>query len=469
MTNAAPAASPTTSPSHSFALSAAAPAARVLARGWLHLALAALVGSGLVVLLVVLARAPGIHEILPFIASFRTALVIHVDLTVLVWFLACAGLLTALTLKEGTGISLGRIALGLAWAGGAILAFSPFLAPGVPHMNNYVPVLANAPFLVGLLIFAAGTTLMALAGLFFAPLPFNAAPGEIVLRLGIKSALLILLVATAMVFWTWSLIPPSVEIGEYYFELLFWGGGHVLQFTHTQLVMVAWLWLASRVAGGVSLSPRVAALLLLLGAAPAFAGPVIHEMLPVNSIDNRHAFTALMLWGAAISPLIVGLATLLAALRGGRESVIQPLRLSLLASLLLFGVGGVIGYLIQGINVTIPAHYHGSIVSVTLAYMGIIYLLLPQLGASPVAGKWPIWQSLLYGGGTLIHILGLAAAGGHDVQRKTAGAAQGLSGASETAMRIGQSGALLAVLAGVIFLVLVYRALGRKNALPPPA
>ena len=45
-----------------------------------------------------------------------------------------------------------------------------------------------------------------------------------------------------------------------------------------------------------------------------------------------------------------------------------------------FGIGGLIGFLISGSNVTIPAHYHGSIVGVTLALMGVCYLLLPKLG-----------------------------------------------------------------------------------------
>ena len=39
-----------------------------------------------------------------------------------------------------------------------------------------------------------------------------------------------------------------------------------------------------------------------------------------------------------------------------------------------------IGIFIAGTNVRIPAHYHGCIVGVTLALMGLVYHLLPQLG-----------------------------------------------------------------------------------------
>ena len=72
---------------------------RGLARAWLWLALAALVGSGLFSVLLVLARTPGINAWLPAGDFFRVALVVHVDLSVLVWFVAIAGLLWSLNLR----------------------------------------------------------------------------------------------------------------------------------------------------------------------------------------------------------------------------------------------------------------------------------------------------------------------------------------------------------------------------------
>ena len=71
------------------------------------------------------------------------------------------------------------------------------------------------------------------------------------------------------------------------------------------------------------------------------------------------------------------------------DAAARPLRAALLASVLLFAAGGVIGIFISGSNVRIPAHYHGCIVGVTLALMGLVYHLLPRLGyAAPPAG-WP--------------------------------------------------------------------------------
>ena len=67
-----------------------------LARGWLWLGLAALIGSGLFSILLVASRTPYVNQWLPSGNFFHIALVLHVDLSVLVWFVAMAGLLWSL-------------------------------------------------------------------------------------------------------------------------------------------------------------------------------------------------------------------------------------------------------------------------------------------------------------------------------------------------------------------------------------
>ncbi|MCX7146518.1 MAG: hypothetical protein NT042_10020, partial [Sulfuritalea sp.] len=118
----------------------------------------------------------------------------------------------------------------------------------------------------------------------------------------------------------------------------------------------------------------------------------------------------LMIWGHPyMAPLIlVGFLSLWAT----RKAEAHPAKSAFVASFFLFAVGGVLAYMIQGVNVVIPAHYHGSTVGVTLAFMGLAYVLLPQLGFGEVAGRMARWQPYVYGGGQLIHILGLAWSGG---------------------------------------------------------
>ena len=56
-----------------------------------------------------------------------------------------------------------------------------------------------------------------------------------------------------------------------------------------------------------------------------------------------------------------------------------------------------IGFMISGSNVRIPAHYHGCIVGVTLAMMGMVYRLLPQLGFAAPQSRAAAWQPAIYG------------------------------------------------------------------------
>ncbi len=69
---------------------------RAIALGWLGLALLAIIASGVFSVLLVAARTPFLAPLFPVADFFHVALVVHVDLSVLVWFVACAGLLWTL-------------------------------------------------------------------------------------------------------------------------------------------------------------------------------------------------------------------------------------------------------------------------------------------------------------------------------------------------------------------------------------
>ncbi|NOZ37172.1 MAG: cytochrome C oxidase subunit I, partial [Gammaproteobacteria bacterium] len=65
-----------------------------------------------------------------------------------------------------------------------------------------------------------------------------------------------------------------------------------------------------------------------------------------------------------------------------------------------------------------------------------------------------------YGTGQLMHIIGLAWSGGYGVQRKTAGAEQGLKQFEQIAgMGLMGLGGLISIIGGIIFLVVVYKSL----------
>lgn len=443
----------------SYRLDVAAGARQQLARAWLWLGLAALIGSGLLSVLLVISRTPGINRWLPVADLFHVALVVHVDLSVLVWFVALAGMLWSLD-GSGRHARLGRIALGLSGAGALAMAISPFGGSGAAIMANYIPVLTGPVFIGGLLAFAAGTTLLVLRRLLDAPKLGLAFDGRGALRFGLNAAAVATAVALLAFAWSWGALPTSLT-GKAYYEILFWGGGHALQFTWTILMLVAWLWLASECGGRVPLSPRLAVLMFTLALAAVFATPVAYLAYPIASVEHRAILTWAMRLGGGLALAPVGLAVVV-ALRTAPPAgpTLQPARAALVTSILLFAAGGAIGVVISGSNVRIPAHYHGCIVGVTLALMGVVLRLLPALGYDAPQGRLANWQPWIYAAGQLMHITGLVWSGGYGVQRKVAGAEQVLRTPSEIAgMGLMGLGGAIAIAGGLLFVVVVLRAM----------
>lgn len=435
---------------------------------WLMLGLASLVGAGLFSLLLVLARTPTIQEWLPFIDFFRVALVVHVDLSVLIWLLSMAGVLWALsTDRDLPGWD--RVSFWLAACGTAIVVVSPFVGAADPLMNNYVPVLRHPVFYTGLGMFAVGV----LSHLLRSAMTFSGLSthldGSAALQVGTKLAAVTAAVALAAFIASLVSIPSSME-GQAYFEFLFWGGGHVLQFTHTLLMMVVWVLLASNSACRFTLTPRLTLTYFLLMTLPVITVPFLYFAHDVVSPGHRLAFTELMKWGG-LSSLPLGLAIVASLWKADKpQGEGRYLRSTLLSSIGLFAVGGVIGFMISGLDIVIPAHYHGSTVAVTIAFMGLCYYLLPRLGFGELPPRLTFWQPIIYSGGQFLHIIGLAWTGGYGVQRKTAGLAQGLDRVSEVAgMGLMGLGGLISVIGGLLFLVVAYKSIRARGISQTPS
>ena len=447
-----------------YRLSVAADARRGLTTGWLLLGVTALVASGVFSVLLVLSRTPGLKELFSVADFFRVALVVHVDLSVLVWFVAFAGVFWSLA-GSRQWLPAGRAALVLCALGTLGMVVAPFVDAAPPVMANYVPVLDGPLFLASLLVFAAGAAMMVLRALFTTQLAGPRLDGAAALRLGLFGAAVSAAVALFAFLWSWLALPAGLDSRAYY-ELLFWGGGHVLQFTWTLLMLVAWLWLADAIGARLPLSPRVVLVLFALALLLVFLTPVVYLVYDVTSVEHRRLLTWMMRVGGGLSILPLGLALVLALARlRAVHSRARPLRAALVMSVLLFAAGGFIGFAINGANVKIPAHYHGCIVGITLALMGVAYELLPRLGFRAPSGRLATWQPYVYGTGQLLHIIGLVWSGGYGVQRKVGGADQVLNGVEQmAAMGLMGLGGLIAVVGGVLFLVVTGRCMlaGRR-------
>lgn len=441
---------------------------RRLAGGWLLLGLGALLASGVYVLLVVVSRTPGVQGLVPGEDFFHTALVVHVDLSVLVWFLAFAGFLWSQNVRP-RGLALAWLALALSATGAAGMAASPFLGASQPLMTNYVVILQHPLFFLSLGLLGTGFLLLILHTLMMARPVGPFVTDEGVLRFGLHAALVAAALAAGAFLWSYLAYPTYLQ-GKELYELLFWGGGHTLQYTHVLLMLVAWLWLARLGELPRPLPPRAALVILVLALFPALGTPFVYLAYPLDSPEHREALTWLMQFGGGLGALPLGLALVWSWLRAAAPSDTRAggARLAMGSSVALFGVGGVVGYLIVGSDVTVPAHYHGSVVAVTLAFMGLTYQLLPRFHLGWPPPRLARIQPPLYGIGTGIHLLGLAWSGINGVQRKTAGADQQLESWAELAgMGLMAVGGAIAVAGGSLFVLVVIMALGRRRSERP--
>ena len=420
---------------------------------WLKLGVFSLIAAGLFSLLLVLSRTPGAQDIIPWIDFFHTALVVHVNLSVLIWFMAFSCLFWSIYAGARLLI-LDKLALYLCIAGTGLLVVSPFLGADKPLLNNYIPVLQHPLFFWSIGLFSLGVLIQCVRVL-------SIWPGKSdVTKIAPYIAAVFTLVSIISLFISWLNVPADQDKLVYY-EYLFWGSGHVLQFSHTCLLLFSWLILLHYLGGKLSVSEKMTKWLFLILLLPLFYVVHIYVAREVFSPLHITEFTALMKYGGLFSlplGLVICWAFLTSKLDINDDN--KAAMAAFLSSIILFATGGIIGFLIHGVNVVIPAHYHGSIVGVTLAFMGIAYYLLPKFGYRKPDSKMAHMQPYVYAGGQLMHVLGLAWSGGYGVQRKTAGSAQGLDSLPEViGMGMMGLGGLISIIGGVLFLIVMLKSM----------
>jgi len=450
--------------SHIYSVSIPTDHRRQQVIAWLWLAVSTLLIAGIFAVLLVLSRTPFISELFPFEDFFHTALVIHVNLSSLVWILAVASALWTLNSRPIAPI-IGKTVFIIVVSGVLIMTLSPLSGNVTALMSNYIPVLDDRIFLGGLLLFALGMCLQVLLSLGIMFRVGALISGEGVIRFGLSCAAIGVCLALLAFSWSYLSVPGQLA-REIYYEILFWGGGHILQFTYTLLMMVAWLWLCSLAKLDLLLSPRVAIFLFTIGLLSIFLTPLIYMSHPATDPVHRQMFTQLMSFGGSLAVFPLGVAVMFALLNSRANVVRESIAWNaLLTSLLLFAVGGFMGFLIDGSNVKIPAHYHGCIVGVTLSLMGVFYHLLALLGFEKINAQWAIFQLRIYALGQFFHILGLLWSGGYGVERKVAGAEQWLNTAERIAgMGLMGIGGMLSAIGGMLFIILIMKNLISKSA-----
>ncbi len=423
------------------------------AKGWLKLAILSVALSGVAPLILLAGRASLYAEIASIKQWFVPVLVIHVNLSVGLWFLAMTMMLWRALLP---------VKLPLVWHGASVLSFllgvvmivlAPF-AGGEAFTSNYIPVQNNPVFFFGLSLILSSLVLM--LGAYLWTLLKQTSEGVIAFM--VNGNLLVLL--TALACFSFSIMQhPEGYGGEGYYESIFWAGGHILQFVYVQIAMIAWLWMAEKLAlhlPKISVIKAAFGLLTLV----ACSSPLIFLFVDINSYYHIKFFSWQMNIVTGTIPGLLAAYLLFQLIKASSRPAIFWV---MLMSLILFLSGGFVGFLIEGSSTVIPAHYHGSTVGVTLALMGVAYLLLPVLGGKQVAAwKMAKWQPVLYGVGQLLHVIGFAIAGSEGVGRKVAGSMEGSTELAQAGMQLVRLGGILAVIGGGLFVLVMLRAWRQK-------
>lgn len=429
-------------------------------RGWVVLAAGSLAIAGVFALLVAMSRIPKIATVLPWMADFFSkGLVIHVVFSFVVWFLAVFALMATLASYRIAAPEPPR----LAWAGqvgrGLVSLSFPFLL--VPaffrgteaSLNNYVPAIDHPYYAGGLILLFLGILFPAIrlvANVLARKAPLDG------LSFAATAGVYVYVIALVCVV----LAARGVDKGQGaygFYETLFWGGGHVLQFLNVIMLVGGWFVLGRSAFGQDPMDAtvfRMAVLLLALAVTPA---PVFYFVFATRPEKLTALFTAIQ-YGLGPPSVIAAGALFLTAWKGRDPSQTLPWRhlgfLAIALSVLVFAIGGSFGFLVDGHDTRTPAHYHGVIAGVNLVMMGLfLTVFLPAIGRGiDTATRKARAQVLLFGLGQAAACVGLFWAGGYGAPRKVAGYSGTLVDGAVVGMYLNGIGALVAIIGGVIFI-----------------
>lgn len=229
--------------------------------------------------------------------------------------------------------------------------------------------------------------------------------------------------------------------------------------------MAAWYAVASVVLGRVPFNPFTVVSAIAVLVVAAFATPLFFMVFEVFSANWLLAFTNAQYAFAPVG-LIVAVPMIISVLKTKEKPWKNPGYVALILSPVVFGIGGVMGLFVDGQDTRTPAHYHGMIAGVTLAFIALFYnVFLPLMKRRITLPRLSVASVWLFGVGQALASTGLFIAGGHGAARKTAGAQQGLTEFSaKLGMGLNGGAGLLAIIGGALFVWVAAMALINKQS-----
>jgi len=422
-----------------------------LTKLWLIHSVTALALSGFFAIFLVVARSPYISALLPYKDFFKTSLTIHVNLSVLIWLtsMACTIFSTKTSFRKT-----GFIGLAICAIGTLLITISIFDTNAEAYLNNYIPMLQSRLFEAGIIIYLSGLLISSFMGL-------KLETDNLALRYYALTSFFIVLASGITLGLTYLNLENAANRNLYnfgdYYEKLFWGCGHIIQFLYTNGLMMAGFWLVYEILK-IEDSKKERNLkisVFFLNLIFALTGIYIILNFDVSSFEYTNNFTKQMKQFGGFAPMIAFLVIITPLINNyskfGEEN--KPQRNAVVWSIILFGAGGVISMMINGVNTIIPAHYHGSIVGISLIFMGFVYQAMPKLGFQVTLKRTARIQPILYGFGQLLHITGFAISGGYGALRKTPGAV--ISPEAKVYMGLMGIGGLISIIGGLLFVIVI--------------
>ncbi len=447
---------------------------------WLIIGLFALAISGIFSIVLAVAWHPSVKSVELFATLFHRSLIAHVNLSITIWFLCFAFTLMSYQTSQRKIIMpyVDFYAKILMITAISLMTAASLAPDAIAVLCNYIPLLQHPLFYIALALVAASIMLKLLE--FFCCYA-TIKPRDIMSHSNIIIAIILAIAMVAFGVSGWQLQHELIFAEDVliYGEMLFWGGGHIIQYAWVQLMLIAWVLMLQHCLQDFSATTGMR-IIFYSNLLAVLTSPIPYILHPVTSGDFRELFTWLMAWLSGIAPVLFAIYYTILRIKSGQKLMPRydcMISASLWWSVLLFTLGGAFAVMINGINVKIPAHYHGSLLGITVALMGLTYLLfqthyndygsllLPsgkskknKLGLNKLGlNKIGFWQPALLGVGQVMHIGGLFWSGGYGVQRKSPNQGGEAMELADLALRIQSSGGGIAIIGGLLFLVVCYK------------
>ncbi len=447
-----------------------------LVYAWLFFAVSSLIFAGIFAFLVAMARTPLIQDILPGKDYIHIALVGHVILSVVIWFLAFQGVLWILSSTELLNTQIfnkttGWVGFWFSVAGTICIIVTAIFGLGTPLFINYIPVLTHPFFYAGLILLTIGisiTLINTFLTIWRAWRVRTYTDRFPLITFGMTMSGMSVFFAVICFGLSYYFLVSGPERDSLDFESLFWGGGHILQFANTIAMVTVWIFLTNLIFKTISIKDGYGKALYIFYFFFVLPSPFLYFIYDTTTQEYRDAFTRLMQYGLGPSTGIFAIALMATIGSKGVESESRewkrfiskiaslpwkdPLFSSLVFSMIVFALGGLISLTIYGSDTRIPSHYHGSIGGVTLAFMGLTNYIITLLEKDVYSKRISTLQPYIYGIGQTMFVIGMFLAGAHGVQRKTFGSAQNLDDISKIiGMSIVGLGGIIAIIGGIMF------------------